>query len=61
MIAAQPVICFADVGQRFAGTDGKPVVALDGLSFDTGRHEFVAVLGPSRLRQVDSAPADCRA
>jgi NitT/TauT family transport system ATP-binding protein len=45
--AAPPVIQFSDVSQSFAGTDGKSVVALDGLSFDVGRHEFVAVLGPS--------------
>jgi NitT/TauT family transport system ATP-binding protein len=45
--AAQPVIRFANVCQNFAGADGRPVIALDGLSFDIGRHEFVAVLGPS--------------
>ena len=42
-----PAIRFQGVGQRFAGADGRPVTALDGLSFDIGRHEFVAVLGPS--------------
>ena len=43
----QPVIKFTDVGQNFAGGDGRPIMALDDLSFDIGRHEFVAVLGPS--------------
>jgi len=43
----QPVIKFSDVGQSFVGRDGKPIVTLDNLSFDIGRHEFVAVLGPS--------------
>lgn len=47
MVPPPAVIRFVDVGQRFAGADGKPVVALDGLSFDIARHEFVAVLGPS--------------
>jgi NitT/TauT family transport system ATP-binding protein len=42
-----PVIRFANICQNFAGADGRPVVALDGLSFDVSRHEFVAVLGPS--------------
>lgn len=47
MTLPDPVIRFADVGQRFPGTDGRQITALDGLSFDIGRHEFVAVLGPS--------------
>jgi NitT/TauT family transport system ATP-binding protein len=47
MAACQPVIKFVDVGQRFVGADGKRIDALDGLSFEIGRHEFVAVLGPS--------------
>jgi NitT/TauT family transport system ATP-binding protein len=38
---------FSNVGQTFAGADGRTVAALDGLSFDISRHEFVAVLGPS--------------
>lgn len=45
--SSRPAIRFRDVGQRFPGADGRPVTALDGLSFDVGRHEFVAVLGPS--------------
>jgi NitT/TauT family transport system ATP-binding protein len=44
---ARPAIRFRDVVQRFPGADGRPVTALSGLSFDVGRHEFVAVLGPS--------------
>jgi NitT/TauT family transport system ATP-binding protein len=40
-------VCFSNVGQTFAGADGSTVAALDGLSFDIGRHQFVAVLGPS--------------
>jgi len=42
-----PVIRFADVGQVFGKDDGSAVAALDRLSFEIGRHEFVAVLGPS--------------
>jgi len=42
-----PVIRFAGVGQRFHGATGEAILALDDLSFDIGRHEFVAVLGPS--------------
>ncbi len=47
MTSTEPVIRFIDVRQTFTGADRKRVVALDGLSFDVGRHEFVAVLGPS--------------
>jgi len=42
-----PVIRFADVGQVFGKDDGSAVAALDRLSFEIDRHEFVAVLGPS--------------
>ncbi len=47
MSAPGPAIRFRDVGQRFPGAKGEAVTALDGLSFEIGRHEFVAVLGPS--------------
>jgi NitT/TauT family transport system ATP-binding protein len=41
------VIRFADVGQVFDKDDDSAIVALEHLSFEIGRHEFVAVLGPS--------------
>lgn len=47
MRPAEPAIRFREIGQRFPGADGRPLTALDGLSFDIGRHEFLAVLGPS--------------
>ena len=47
MSAPPPVIRCADVGCTFGKDDGSAVTALDRLSFDIGRHEFVAVLGPS--------------
>ncbi|WP_375464041.1 ABC transporter ATP-binding protein [uncultured Methylobacterium sp.] len=47
MSRTPPAVRFRDVGQRFQGADGRPVAALDGLSFEIGRHEFLAVLGPS--------------
>ena len=47
MLTAQPVIRFADLKQTFGKNDGSSVTALDGVSFDIGRHEFIAVLGPS--------------
>jgi NitT/TauT family transport system ATP-binding protein len=47
MLNAQPVIHFADLKQTFGKNDGSSVTALDGVSFDIGRHEFIAVLGPS--------------
>jgi NitT/TauT family transport system ATP-binding protein len=46
-MSSPPVIRFADVGQVFGRDDGSAVAALDRLSFEIGRHEFVAVLGPS--------------
>jgi NitT/TauT family transport system ATP-binding protein len=42
-----PVISFTSVDQVFARDDGASVTALENLSFDIGKHEFVAVLGPS--------------
>ena len=42
-----PVIAFDAVRHAFAGTDGTPITALDGVSFDVGRHEFLSILGPS--------------
>ena len=42
-----PVIAFEALGQVFTAADGRPVTALDGVSFAIRRHEFVAVLGPS--------------
>ena len=41
------VIRFADVEQTFGRADGGAVTALDGITFDIGRNEFLAVLGPS--------------
>jgi NitT/TauT family transport system ATP-binding protein len=41
------VIRFSNVDQVFQREDGASVTALSGLSFDVGKHEFVAVLGPS--------------
>jgi len=43
----EPVISFRNVVQDFTRDDGGIVRALDNLSFDIGRHEFIAVLGPS--------------
>ena len=42
-----PVIRLADIVQTFASRDGQRLTALDGISFDVARHEFVAVIGPS--------------
>ena len=47
MIVPPPVIRFADVGCVFGKDDGSAITALERLTFDIGRHEFVAVLGPS--------------
>jgi NitT/TauT family transport system ATP-binding protein len=41
------VIGFADVAQTFGRDDGSAVTALEGVTFDIGRNEFLAVLGPS--------------
>jgi NitT/TauT family transport system ATP-binding protein len=46
-LTSQPVIDFADLKQTFGKDDGSSVTALDGITFDIGRHEFIAVLGPS--------------
>jgi NitT/TauT family transport system ATP-binding protein len=41
------VIRFADVGVIFGDDNGPGIAALNRLSFEISRHEFVAVLGPS--------------
>ena len=41
------VIRFADVAQTFGRDDGSAVTALEGVTFDIGGNEFLAVLGPS--------------
>lgn len=41
-------LTFVDIRQEFPGPDpGSPTRVLDGISFDIGRGEFVAVIGPS--------------
>jgi NitT/TauT family transport system ATP-binding protein len=47
MTTQPPVIRFAEVGQTFGKGDGAAVTAIDSVTFDIGRHEFLAVLGPS--------------
>jgi NitT/TauT family transport system ATP-binding protein len=41
------VIRFTDVDQTFGRNDGSAVTALEGVTFEVGRNEFLAVLGPS--------------
>jgi NitT/TauT family transport system ATP-binding protein len=47
MTETPPVISFQGVDQVFSREDGTSVIALQDLTFDIGKHEFVAVLGPS--------------
>jgi NitT/TauT family transport system ATP-binding protein len=47
MSLLSPVIGLTEVSCVFRKEDGSAITALDQLSFDVGRHEFVAVLGPS--------------
>jgi NitT/TauT family transport system ATP-binding protein len=47
MTDSPPVITLAGVDQVFGSDRAGRTVALKNLSFDIGRHEFVAVLGPS--------------
>ncbi len=42
-----PVISFRDVRQDFTLDNGTRLLALQDVTFEIGRHEFVAVLGPS--------------
>jgi NitT/TauT family transport system ATP-binding protein len=42
-----PVITCVGVDQLFTRDDATSVIALKDLTFDIGRHEFVAILGPS--------------
>jgi len=47
MTVPPPVIHFDEVSQVFSKKDGSAVTALDRISFDIAKNEFVAVLGPS--------------
>jgi NitT/TauT family transport system ATP-binding protein len=47
MSIAAPAVRLAEVGQVFGKDDGSAITALQRLSFDVERNEFVAVLGPS--------------
>ncbi len=40
-------IVFRDVGHTYRPARGKPVLALDGISFEVRNKEFMALLGPS--------------
>jgi NitT/TauT family transport system ATP-binding protein len=42
-----PVIELEGVLHEFVSDDGRHVLALDGVAFAIGRHEFVVVIGPS--------------
>lgn len=44
---ARPSVRFDQVGQVFMSSDGEPINALEDVSFEIRRHEFVAVIGPS--------------
>ena len=49
------IVSLRNVGKTFeSGT-----VALDGLSLDVRAGEFVSLLGPVRLRQIDRATDHC--
>lgn len=43
----RPSIRFNNVGQVFTSSDGGVINALDGVSFDIHKHDFIAVIGPS--------------
>ena len=45
--SGRPSIRFDNVGQVFTSSDGSRVTALQNVSFEIARHEFVAVIGPS--------------
>lgn len=47
-IDARPVVLdVRSLGKVFSATDGRPVVALDDISFQVRRREFITVIGPS--------------
>jgi NitT/TauT family transport system ATP-binding protein len=43
----EPILELRDLTMRYATQSGRPLLALDGISADIGRDEFVTVLGPS--------------
>ena len=56
----QPQIAIDKVGHVYRPPRGKPVLALEDISLEVQPREFVALLGPVRLRQVDLALSDRR-
>ena len=55
-----PVIAFDAVRHAFAGTDGTPITALDGVTLRRRPPRVPVRAGPVGLRQVDPAAADRR-
>jgi iron(III) transport system ATP-binding protein len=45
--SARPIVAVRDLVKRFRRADGTVVNAVDGVSFDVARGEFVVLLGPS--------------
>ncbi|MFT8710624.1 ABC transporter ATP-binding protein [Komagataeibacter rhaeticus] len=45
--AGHPLVHIAGLGKTYAGADGLPVQALDGIDLSIGRGQFTCVVGPS--------------
>ncbi len=47
MIPSPPAISLRNVEQVFTASNGRDTIALEDISFDVARHEFLALVGPS--------------